>query len=260
MVNADNPTHINGVNENGSVINNNPAKKIPDKRQLVDNLELPPKYSATNGADWSTAEDGDGEDENGNAPEPKAPKVGTLELFRFANKDDKLLIYVAVFCSIVHGVSYPAMVVLFAKAIEQFVNHGKFDRLLDRVPDFLHANNMSWSETRKHLEDFEPHCQQLHDFYNGTERLSCEVLDDDFDDVFEEIDKIALQFISIKRLYFVGGFIVICAAFGQIFIFILTSEKQIVRMRLAFYKNIMRQEMGWFDSNSCGEMTVKLTE
>ena len=31
-------------------------------------------------------------------------------------------------------------------------------------------------------------------------------------------------------------------------------------MRLAFYKNIMRQEMGWFDSNNSGEMNVKLTE
>ena len=75
--------------------------------------------------------------------------------FRFASKQDKLLIYVAVVCSVIHGISYPAMVVLFAKAIEQFVNHGKFDRLLDRVPDFLAAYNMSKSETRKHLDDFE---------------------------------------------------------------------------------------------------------
>ena len=66
-----------------------------------------------------------------------------------------VLIYVAVFCSVIHGVSYPAMVVLFAKAIELFVNHGKFDRLLDRVSEFLDFYNMSKSETRKHLDDFE---------------------------------------------------------------------------------------------------------
>ncbi|KAK3779552.1 hypothetical protein RRG08_045298 [Elysia crispata] len=163
-----------------------------------------------------------------------------------------VLIYVAVFCSVIHGVSYPAMVVLFAKAIELFVNHGKFDRLLDRVPEFLYFYNMSKSETRKHLDDFEQHCPALERFYK-SERLSCEVLDDDFDDTFEDMDQISLQFI-------VGGFIVICAAFGQIFLFILTSERQILRMRLAFYKNIMRQEMGWFDSNNSGEMNVKLTD
>ncbi|GFO46395.1 multidrug resistance protein 1-like [Plakobranchus ocellatus] len=64
----------------------------------------------------------------------------------------------------------------------------------------------------------------------------------------------------IELYRIVGGVFVILAAIGQFFFFVLSSERQIVRMRLAFYKNIMRQEMGWFDTNSCGEMTVKLTD
>ncbi|GFR83507.1 multidrug resistance protein 1 [Elysia marginata] len=166
------------------------GEKDPNtKRQLVDNQELPPKYSATNGVNGTgqTPQDGaDDSGEDGDGPQKKAPKVGVTELFRFATKEDKLLIYVAVFCSIIHGISYPAMVVLFAKAIELFVNHGKFDRLLDRVPDFLAYYNMS-----------KEHCDDLEKFYNH-ERLSCDVLDDDFEDVFEEMDIISLQFMSAR--------------------------------------------------------------
>ncbi|GFR58639.1 multidrug resistance protein 1 [Elysia marginata] len=58
----------------------------------------------------------------------------------------------------------------------------------------------------------------------------------------------------------IGGLIVALATFGQVFLFVYTAERQVIRMRLAFYRNIMRQEMAWFDANSCGEMTVKLTD
>ncbi|GFO46396.1 ATP-binding cassette sub-family b member 1 [Plakobranchus ocellatus] len=180
---------------NGNVTNSNNVNKLTDKRQLVDNQELPPKYSATNGPGWSTAEDGDGEDEKGKT---KAPKVGLLELFRFADRTDIVLVCLAALCSIIHGVSYPVMVMLFAKAVQMFVNQGRFDRLLGHSLAFLHANNMTWSETRKHLDDFEPYCAPLIDFYNGTEHHSCEILNGHFDNVFDKMDTISLEYISIS--------------------------------------------------------------
>ncbi|RUS91669.1 hypothetical protein EGW08_000642 [Elysia chlorotica] len=66
--------------------------------------------------------------------------------------------------------------------------------------------------------------------------------------------------IRLSLIYLGGGFVVSLVAFGQVYLFVYTSERQVIRMRLAFYRNIMRQEMAWFDANSCGEMTVKLTD
>ena len=37
-------------------------------------------------------------------------------------------------------------------------------------------------------------------------------------------------------------------------------ERQIFKMRRAFFKSILRQDMGWFDSNPSGELTTRLTE
>ncbi|XP_059178858.1 ATP-dependent translocase ABCB1-like [Physella acuta] len=50
------------------------------------------------------------------------------------------------------------------------------------------------------------------------------------------------------------------AGFLQIYLFILSSERQIIRMRLAFFQNVMKQELSWFDSHSAGEISVKLTD
>ena len=90
----------------------------------------------------------------------------------------------------------------------------------------------------------------------------------DFDEFQPEFQRVFLADLCSQTYYRVlspahisaGGFVVSLAAFGQIFLFLYTAERQVIRMRLAFYRNIMRQEMAWFDANSCGEMTVKLTE
>ena len=56
------------------------------------------------------------------------------------------------------------------------------------------------------------------------------------------------------------GILVMAAAYFQIFLFIIAAERQIIRMRLAFFRNVLRQEVGWFDTNTAGELSIKLTE
>ncbi|KAK3779551.1 hypothetical protein RRG08_045297 [Elysia crispata] len=64
-------------------------KDPEDKRHLVENQELPPKYSATNGVNGSsrTPQDGGADDEE---PEKKAPKVGTMALRKLTNRNYQL--------------------------------------------------------------------------------------------------------------------------------------------------------------------------
>ena len=50
------------------------------------------------------------------------------------------------------------------------------------------------------------------------------------------------------------------ACCGQVFFLLVSADRQIVRMRLAFYRNIIRQDMAWFDATSVGELTTRFTE
>ncbi|KAK3742595.1 hypothetical protein RRG08_023427 [Elysia crispata] len=227
--------------KNGDAVPGYRANKAEDKQQLVNELDKAAKYNAV-------------EDEDSDVKkEEKAPRVAILQLFRFATGTDQVLIVLGLICSVINGLSYSGMVVIFAQAVEEFVNFNKFDQLLGRIPEFLAAHDTTWYQARKHISHFEPLCPSLREFYNNTKLKSCDILDDDFDDVFDEMIKLSL-------IYLGGGFAVWLASFGQVFLFVYTSERQVIRMRLAFYKNIMRQEMAWFDANSCGELTVKLTE
>ena len=40
----------------------------------------------------------------------------------------------------------------------------------------------------------------------------------------------------------------------------LSAERQIHKMRIIMFRNIIRQEIGWFDTHSSGELGTKLTE
>lgn len=40
----------------------------------------------------------------------------------------------------------------------------------------------------------------------------------------------------------------------------LSAERQIHKMRLSMFRNIIHQEIGWFDTHSSGELGTRLTE
>ena len=40
----------------------------------------------------------------------------------------------------------------------------------------------------------------------------------------------------------------------------LSAERQVHKMRMAMFRNIINQEIGWFDTHSSGELGTRLTE
>lgn len=49
-------------------------------------------------------------------------------------------------------------------------------------------------------------------------------------------------------------------AYFEISFFQTACERQVKKIRLAFYKAIMRQEVGWFDANPSGELASRISE
>ncbi|KAJ7379512.1 ABC transporter B member 11 [Desmophyllum pertusum] len=49
-------------------------------------------------------------------------------------------------------------------------------------------------------------------------------------------------------------------AYGQMALWQLTATRQVKKMRLAFFKSVLKQDIGWFDTTDPGELNNRLTE
>ena len=55
----------------------------------------------------------------------------------------------------------------------------------------------------------------------------------------------------------VGVFV---ASYIQVFFYQMACERQLYKIRLYYYRAILRQDIGWFDSNPSGELASRLSE
>ncbi|XP_046862109.1 ATP-dependent translocase ABCB1-like isoform X2 [Xenia sp. Carnegie-2017] len=72
-------------------------------------------------------------------------------------------------------------------------------------------------------------------------------------DVEESMTKVAIGFLGLA----VANFVLSWLALG---LFGLSAERQVHRMRLALVRNVIFQEIGWFDAHSSGEILTRLSE
>ena len=73
------------------------------------------------------------------------------------------------------------------------------------------------------------------------------------DAFFASINMLILYFGIITAVVFVVGTV-------QVLTFQLSSERQGYKMRLAYYRAVLRQNIAWFDENSSGAITSRLSE
>lgn len=72
-------------------------------------------------------------------------------------------------------------------------------------------------------------------------------------DLDKEMTKFALYYVYIS----VGTLIV---AYGHMGLWSLTATRQVNKMRLAFFKSVLKQDIGWFDTTDSGELNTRLNE
>lgn len=76
------------------------------------------------------------------------------------------------------------------------------------------------------------------------------ITDDDF---ISTINTFAYYFIIIAVATILIGYLMVA-------IFQTTAERQIYKMRLAYYRSVLRQDIAWFDENASGEVASRLVE
>ncbi|XP_033990128.1 bile salt export pump [Trematomus bernacchii] len=66
---------------------------------------------------------------------------------------------------------------------------------------------------------------------------------------------------TIFAYYYAGiGVVVLFTSYFQIFFWVSSAARQIDRMRKAYFRKVMRMEIGWFDCNSVGELNTRMTD
>lgn len=145
--------------------------------------------------------------------------LSLYSLFRYATCSEKALVITGVILAIVSGASFPAIVVLIGQIIESFL-----------VKEIYEA--LSTKEN-----------------HNYTAPLMRNISNEQF---LDECRDLSLWVTLVGFLLFLFNYITVtCLSFA--------AERQIFRIKCLFMYSIMRQDIGWFDTNQTGDFTSRVT-
>uniref|UniRef100_A0A1I8A8Z0 Multidrug resistance protein 1 n=1 Tax=Steinernema glaseri TaxID=37863 RepID=A0A1I8A8Z0_9BILA len=151
-------------------------------------------------------------------PEEEQKKVSILQLFRYASKFDLILITIGSLVAIGTGLGFPFMAVIFGDISQSFIN---------ATMNYDNANITVGNETIP-----------FRDIYS-------------LDTFGSDVARNCLYYVYLGIAMFV-------AATVQVMCFLVAGENMIHRMRIAFLKAVLRQDIPWYDKNHSGTLTTKL--
>ncbi|XP_046555643.1 phosphatidylcholine translocator ABCB4-like [Haliotis rubra] len=190
----------------------------------------------------------DGKEENPDA----GKQVGVFEVFRFADCMDRIFMILGSLSAAIHGVALPGMIIIFGEMIDIFVNNAQITGKVDLIKDFLDSVNLTTAIVIEDPTILLSKCTELAAFYGNN--LTCTSLQGDLSSVF--MDK--MEEFSLYYVYIALGVIVL--GYGQVAFWMTAAERQSHRIRLAFIKNILRQDISWYDVNEVGELNTRLSD
>ncbi|XP_048246672.1 ATP-dependent translocase ABCB1-like isoform X4 [Haliotis rufescens] len=245
------PTYINQVD----VIEKSGENGLTPVEQ-IDTSHTLPATEMKNGKVADGARKGSGDSSkliDGKEENPDAGKqVGVFEVFRFADCMDRLFMVLGSIMAAIHGIALPAMIIIFGEMIDIFVNNAQITGKVDLIKDFLDSVNLTTGMVIADPTIIQSKCADLAAYYNNT--LTCASLQGDLTSVFMS----KMEEYSLYYVYIALGVIVM--GYGHVAFWMTAAERQSHRIRLAFLKNILRQDISWYDVNEVGELNTRLSD
>ena len=143
--------------------------------------------------------------------------------------------------AVAHGVTLPLLMVVFGETIDAFSNEF-ITRQLSRAFN-LSVENVNCTALYTICENATQDCQFFFDNSLCTTG----------DELIEDVNILVIYFCALGVVAFVGGWMHV--AFFQH-----ACERQLLIIRKRFFRSVLRQEIGWFDVNSVGELNSRLSE
>uniref|UniRef100_A0A3B4ATP6 Uncharacterized protein n=1 Tax=Periophthalmus magnuspinnatus TaxID=409849 RepID=A0A3B4ATP6_9GOBI len=160
--------------------------------------------------------------------------VGFFQLFRFATCKDVAMMVVGGVCALVHGAAAPLMLLVYGMMTNTFVAYELEMQELKDPNKTCSDNLIHWT--------------------NGTviitadnRTMSCGV------DIQSELTMFAYYYVGI-------GAAVLLLSYIQILFWVSAAARQVKKIRMDYFRKVMRMEIGWFDCNSVGELNTRISD
>ncbi|CAH1798731.1 unnamed protein product [Owenia fusiformis] len=207
--------------------------------------------AASNSAETAVkVKNGKDDDKDNEKKEEEKPMVGFRQIFRYADCLDITCMITGTIAAAAHGVGMPLMIVVFGNMIDAFVGNARdqntLNALITNLTDSgaLAANNLTADMVR-----------------NDPNLLRPIIGDKPFDDAAAKMTGDILEQMTTFAIYYIIiGCAILVAAYLQVSMWMMSSERQTQRIRVKFFRSILRQEIGWFDTHEVGELNTRLSD
>ena len=161
----------------------------------------------------------------GKKAEAKKPKVPYSKLYRFADRTDAVLMVLGIIGAMANGVILPSFAIIFGEMMDSFQQNN----FLDDVEDFA-----------------------LYFFLLGTALAALLFVPELAPD-----SPLSFSFPFPLRAAGLASFVL---SYCQVAFFIAAEERQVAKLRVAYFKALQVQEMGWFDVHKPGDIIGRISE
>uniref|UniRef100_H2YAP8 Uncharacterized protein n=1 Tax=Ciona savignyi TaxID=51511 RepID=H2YAP8_CIOSA len=151
--------------------------------------------------------------------------------FRYAECFDWMLMLVGTLGAMVHGAAFPFMMTIFGQMIDTFINYSTCVQMTLGTCTEAEINETNGLD-------------------NGFENaaFSCKTVD-----VEAELTGFCYYYVGIACAVIICGYL-------QVGNWVLASTRQTRKIRILFFRSIMKQEIGWFDVHHMGELNTRMSD
>ena len=180
--------------------------------------------------------------------------------------------------SVLYGISFPVAMNIFGDIANAFISHDSSMNLVSlSVAPCPGATLSSSTQTSPVIQNFSAlvggpdvvNCSGVFTYINpSSPAIFCAkfTLDDVLKESFSTMttclnNKLFIDEINKQIYIFIGIAIgALLVAMLGVWLFQTAAERQVHRIRLSYYKAILRQDIAWFDSNPTGEVASRLSK
>ncbi|XP_060081688.1 ATP-dependent translocase ABCB1-like [Ylistrum balloti] len=153
-----------------------------------------------------------------------------------------------------HGAGMPAMIIVFGSMTDSFVDIGQYTAILEVIADFLTNVGLTQAACIANPSLLRYNIPYITDIGNNYSTVDTNIIQ-------KQIDTDFLGQMRTFSLYYVGiGCGVILLGYAQVAFWSLAAERQSHRIRKKFFRNVMRQDMTWFDTHDSGQLNTRLSD
>ncbi|CAG2104143.1 unnamed protein product, partial [Medioppia subpectinata] len=202
--------------------------------------------------------------------EEKREPIGFFKMFTYSSGFDKILMFMGIIFSLAMGSGLPAITIFMGEMTDTFVEYELYNQLYKwKTGDFYEKNLTHIPETNKtqfldtniifrgfplmDLEVIQIRLKLSNDSFAEALNRTVFFHHKDFEDAFiTDAYFWSYMMLGIGLAFLLCGYVMVST-------FSTAANNQTQRIRILFFRSILRQDISWFDTKTSGDFATKVT-